>query len=66
MLGREYIVKIIDSAQLALERINKDDDQLTVLDIQKALGELDKVEHDLEAAKILLREELKERRLSEE
>lgn len=65
MLGREYIVKIFDSAQLALERINKDDDQLTVLDIQKALGELDKVEHDLEAAKILLREELKERRLRE-
>lgn len=59
MLAREYIEKLIKSGQQALNNL---DNEATEIDIQKALGELDKVNHDLEAAQILLREEFKDRR----
>jgi hypothetical protein len=53
MLAQEYIEKLIKSGQLAIESIEQGN-------IQKALGDLDFVEDRLLAAKILLREELKE------
>lgn len=62
MMAMEYIHRLIKSGQHAINNINKEDHKLTVLDIQKGLGELDSVQHDLEAAKCLLREELKTRR----
>lgn len=62
MMAVEYIHKLIYSGQQAIKNIDKDDHKLKVLDIQKSLGELDKVKHDLEAAQCLLREELKMRR----
>lgn len=61
MLSKKYIQTVIDSGQQALDKLSKDDPDITELDIQQALGLLD-LERDLEAAKILLREELKERR----
>jgi hypothetical protein len=61
-LARERIQKLILSGQLAIERLDKKDSELTMLDIQKALADLDYVEDRLLAAKILLREELKEKR----
>lgn len=60
MLARKYIEKLIKSGQQAIEELNEDEIELTEVDIQKALGMLDHVQHDLEAAKILLREEMKE------
>lgn len=51
MLAREYIEKIMNSCQLALDNLDQDE-------LQKALGDLDFVEHHVEAAKILIREEL--------
>lgn len=65
MLAQKYILTLITSGQQALEKLNKDDHEVTELDIQQALGLLD-LERDLEAAKILLREELKERRTIKE
>jgi hypothetical protein len=62
VLAQKYIQKIIESGQQADDKLNKNDADITVLDIQKALGELDKVLYNLEAAQILLREELKDRR----
>jgi hypothetical protein len=58
-LAKEYIDKLIKSGQLAKEKLNKHDSELTFVDIQKALADLDYVEDRLQAAKILLREELK-------
>jgi hypothetical protein len=59
-LAREYIDKLIKSGQLAKEKLSKPDAELTFIDIQRALADLDYVEDRLQAAKILLREELKE------
>jgi hypothetical protein len=53
MLAVEYIEKLIKSGQLAIESIENGN-------IQKALGDLDFVQDRLQAAQILLREELKE------
>lgn len=64
LLAEKYIQIIIANAKQALEKLDKGDHEVTKLDIQQALGLLD-LETDLEAAKILLREELKERRLGE-
>jgi hypothetical protein len=58
MLAVEYIEKLIKSGQQAKEKLSKED--ITILDIKKALADLDFVEDRLKAAKILLREELKE------
>jgi protein-arginine kinase activator protein McsA len=58
-LARTYIDKLIYSGQQAKEKINKSDSELTLIDIQKALADLDYVEDRLLAAKILLRDELK-------
>lgn len=55
MLAREYIEKIKQSAQRALDDLDREDEH----GIRLALGDLDYVEHRLEAAKILLREELR-------
>jgi hypothetical protein len=60
MLAIEYIEKLIKSGQLAKERLSIHDKEITLLDIKKALADLDFVEDRLKAAKILLREELKE------
>jgi DNA (cytosine-5)-methyltransferase 1 len=51
-LIRTYIDKLIYSGQQAKDKLNQD--ELTPLDIQKALGDLDFVESRLLAAKILL------------
>ena len=51
MLAREYIEKIINSCQRAL--IDLDQGEL-----QKALGDLDFVEFNCEAAKMIIRDEL--------
>jgi hypothetical protein len=61
-LVRTYIDKLIYSGQQAKDKLSQD--ELTPLDIQKALGDLDFVESRLLAAKILLREELKEMKKS--
>jgi hypothetical protein len=58
-LAREYIDKLIKSGQLAKEKLSKPDSELTFIDIQKTLADLDYVEDRLQAAKILLRDELK-------
>jgi hypothetical protein len=58
MLARDYIKLLVNNGQQALEKFNKDNGEITELDIQKVLGLLD-LERDLEAAKILLRLELK-------
>ncbi|WP_053434776.1 hypothetical protein [Sporosarcina globispora] len=65
MLALRYIQTLINNGQQAFDKVNKDNNEITELDIQQALGLLD-LERDLEAAKILLREELKERRLTKE
>lgn len=62
MLAKSYIHKLILNGQQAIENIDKDDHEISVLDIQRSLGELDKVLFNLEAAQCLLREELKVRR----
>jgi hypothetical protein len=62
VLAYEHIEKLIESGQRAIDHLNVDENNITELDIQKALGELDKVKYDLEAAQILLRLELKDRR----
>jgi hypothetical protein len=59
MLARTYIEKLIYSGQQAKEKLSKDNN-ITILDVKKALADLDFVEDRLKAAKILLREELKE------
>ena len=56
MLAREYIEKIVTSGQRALSDIDKGNEQ----GIRLTLGDLDFIQHYVEAAKILLREELKE------
>jgi hypothetical protein len=62
VLAYEHIEKLIKSGKRARVHLKKDEKSITELDIQKALGELDKVKYDLEAAQILLRLELKDRR----
>jgi hypothetical protein len=61
-LARTFIDKLISSGQLAKEKLNKSDTELTFVDIQRALADLDYVEDRLLAAKIILRDELKEMR----
>jgi hypothetical protein len=56
MLARNYIEKLIASSQCALEHIDKGGEQ----GIRLSLGDLDYAESHIQAAKILLREELKE------
>lgn len=51
MLAKDYIEKIRNSCQRALDNLDQNE-------LQKALGDLDFVEHNIEAAKILIREEL--------
>jgi hypothetical protein len=58
-LARGFIEKLINSGKLAKENLNKDDTELTFVDIQRTLGLLDEVEDRLLAAKIILRDELK-------
>ncbi|MEL3959493.1 hypothetical protein NST17_20285 [Caldifermentibacillus hisashii] len=55
ILAREYIQELVDYAQQAINSLYNDD-------IQRSLGLLDCVEDRLTASKILLREELRERR----
>jgi hypothetical protein len=55
-LAKEYIKKIIISSQRALADLDKGNEQ----GIRLALGDLDYVESRVEAAKIIIREELKE------
>lgn len=61
LLAKTYIEKLIQSGQRALSNLD-DEEQLTVVDIQKVFGDLDYVKHYLEAAQCLLREEFKELR----
>lgn len=56
MLAKNYIEKIVASGQRALDDLEKGDIQGIML----ALGDLDFVEERLKAAKIILREELKD------
>jgi hypothetical protein len=56
MLAKEFIEKALASCQRALNDLEKGSEQ----GIRLALGDLDYVEHRVQAAKILLREELKE------
>jgi hypothetical protein len=58
VLAVEYIKNIMQNGQQSLQKLNKN--EITTLDIQQVLGLLD-LERDLEAAKILLRLELKEK-----
>ena len=58
-MAREFIDKLIQSGQQAKEELNKNDNELTFVDIQRTLASLDFVEDRLKAAKILLREEIK-------
>lgn len=51
MLAKDYIEKIRNSCQRALDNLDQNE-------LRKALGDLDFVEHNVEAAKILIREEL--------
>ncbi|MEH7116127.1 hypothetical protein V7128_01710 [Neobacillus vireti] len=64
-LARTFIDKLINSGQLAKDKLNKTDTELTFVDIQRALADLDYVEDRLLAAKIILRDELKEMRKKE-
>lgn len=65
MLARTYIQKLMNSSQLAFNNLNKDDHEITEIDIQKALGWLDDCEQRILAAKIILREEMKDIRNKE-
>lgn len=56
MLAHEYILKALNSCQRALEDLKRGDEE----GIRRTLGDLDFVQARVEAAKILLREELKE------
>lgn len=62
MLVREYIEEMLQSCQRALDDINKNDEDITIQDILKCFGDLDCVGDRLQASKILLRIELKERK----
>lgn len=55
-LAKEYILKALQSCQRALIDLDKGNEQ----GIRLTLGDLDYVESRVQAAKILLREELKE------
>jgi hypothetical protein len=55
-LAREYILKALSSCQRALDDLDKGGIQ----GLKLTLGDLDYVEDRIQAAKILLREELKE------
>ncbi|MDT0160398.1 hypothetical protein [Bacillus sp. AG4(2022)] len=57
MLAGDYIKRIMEDSEKAYELYRQG--VLTEADMQRVLGLMD-LENDLEAAKILLREELKE------
>lgn len=61
ILAREYIQELVINGQQAIKKIDENE-ELSANDIQRVLGYLDEVEDRLLAAKILLREELKERK----
>lgn len=62
MLAKEYLDELLLAVQQAQKILNMPEDQITEIEIQKVLGQLDIVEHEGLAAKCLLREEMKERR----
>lgn len=59
-LAKEYIEKLLASSQKALKELDKDDEKISEIDIQKSLGWLDDCEQRILAAKIILREDMKE------
>lgn len=58
MIVKEYVMEIIKNGQKALTRL--EEEKLTANDLQRVLGFLDHVEERTEAAKLLLREKMKE------
>jgi hypothetical protein len=58
MIVKEYVMEIITNGQKALTKL--EEENLTVNDLQLVFGFLDHVEERTEAAKLLLREKMKE------
>lgn len=61
MIVKEYVMEIIKNGQKALTKLEElEEEKLTVNDLQLVFGFLDHVEERTEAAKLLLREKMKE------
>jgi hypothetical protein len=58
VIVKEYVMEIITNGQKALTKL--EEENLTVNDLQLVFGFLDHVEERTEAAKLLLREKMKE------